>query len=73
MAFAPSDAPARAQDTIAYWGAPIRSLTTTFLLDSFPEATTLKWFVQPAAATPAVWYGPFPQVVSVSSTPSPSG
>ena len=54
-----------AQNTVAYFGAPISTLTTTFLLANYPESTTLKWFIQPAATTPVTWYGPFPQVVNV--------
>ena len=61
-----SDAPAALlQNTIAYAGAPIQSLTATFLLANYAESTTLKWFVQPSLASPTVWYGPFPQVVNV--------
>ena len=45
------------QNTIAYAGAPISSLTATFLLANYAESTTLKWFVQPALTTPTVWYG----------------
>ena len=63
-----SDASATSlQNTIAYAGAPIQSLTTTFSLANYAESTTLKWFVQPSLASPTVWYGPFPQVVNVHS------
>jgi hypothetical protein len=55
------------QNTIAYAGAPIQSLTVSFLLANYAESTTLKWFVQPSLASPTVWYGPFPQVVNVHS------
>ena len=55
------------QNTIAYYNpsAPLTTLTATFLLANYPESTTIKWFVQPAATSPTVWYGPFPQVVNV--------
>ncbi len=56
-----------AQNTIAYFsaGAPLTTLTATFLLANYAESTVLKWFIQPSASTPTVWYGPFPQVVNV--------
>jgi hypothetical protein len=56
------------QNTIAYYGAPINTLSATFLLANYSESTTIKWFVQPSAASPTVWYGPFPQVVNAYST-----
>jgi hypothetical protein len=55
---------------VAYYGPAISTLSATFLLANFAESTTIKWFVQPSAAAPTVWYGPFPQVVNAYDTAS---